>query len=111
MKSRVTADQEMRQLNVKLALEDSEFLQDVLRPELGLPYNAEAARELSLGSGLGSTFRPTSSRCSSVTLRSTTSTSWRTYKWCFTNATKRSLKNGLSRRDSLRRSCNDGWDT
>jgi hypothetical protein len=46
MKSRVTADQEMRQLNVKLAREDSEFVQDVLRPQLGLPYNAEAVREL-----------------------------------------------------------------
>lgn len=44
MNSRVTADQEMRQFNVKLAPEGSEFVQDVLRPQLGLPYNnGEAA--------------------------------------------------------------------
>ena len=45
-KSRVTADQEMRQLNVKLAPEDSEFVQAVLRPRLGVAYNAEAIREV-----------------------------------------------------------------
>jgi hypothetical protein len=45
-KSRVTADQGMRQLNVKLAPEDSEFVQAVLRPWLGVAYNAEAVREV-----------------------------------------------------------------
>jgi hypothetical protein len=45
-KSRVTADLEMRQLNVKVAPEDSEFVEDVLRPKLGFPYNAEAVREV-----------------------------------------------------------------
>jgi hypothetical protein len=45
-KSRITDEQGMRQLNVKLPREDSEFLQEVLRPQLNLPYNAEAVREL-----------------------------------------------------------------
>lgn len=46
MKSRITDEQEMRQLNVKLFQEDSEFVQYVLRPELNLPYNAEAVPEV-----------------------------------------------------------------
>ena len=45
-KSRVSADQEMRQLNLKVPAEDSEFVQQVLRPQLGFPYNAEAVREV-----------------------------------------------------------------
>ena len=45
-KSRVTADQEMRQLNVKVLPQDSEFIQEVLRPQLGVPYNADAVREV-----------------------------------------------------------------
>src|SRR5271154_4803463 len=40
------ADQEMRQLNVKVPPEDANFVQEVLRPQLGFPYNAEAVREV-----------------------------------------------------------------
>jgi len=45
-KSRVSADQEMRHLNVKLSPEDAGFVQDVLRSQLAVPYNAEAVREV-----------------------------------------------------------------
>jgi hypothetical protein len=45
-KSPIPADQEMRQLNVKVPPEDSEYVQEVLRPQLGFPYNAEAVREV-----------------------------------------------------------------
>lgn len=45
-KSRVTAEQEMRQLNVKVSQEDSEFIQEILRLQLGVPYNADAVREV-----------------------------------------------------------------
>ncbi len=36
----------MRQLNVKVPPEDANFVQEVLRPQLGFPYNAEAVREV-----------------------------------------------------------------
>jgi hypothetical protein len=45
-KSRVTAEQEMRQLNVKVLPQDSEFIQEVLRPQLGVPYNADVVLEV-----------------------------------------------------------------
>ena len=45
-KSRVTADLQMRQVNVRVTAEDSEFVQSVLRPQLGLPYNADVVREV-----------------------------------------------------------------
>ena len=45
-KSRITDEQGMRQLNVKLPPEDSEFVQNVLRPQLNVPYNADALREV-----------------------------------------------------------------
>ncbi|MGO9829686.1 MAG: hypothetical protein ACLPJH_06060 [Myxococcaceae bacterium] len=45
-KTPLPADQEMRQLNVKVPPEDANFVQEVLRPQLGFPYNAEAVREV-----------------------------------------------------------------
>ncbi len=45
-KTPMPADQEMRQLNVKVPPEDAHFVQEVLRPALGFPYNAEAVREV-----------------------------------------------------------------
>ena len=45
-KTPLPADQEMRQLNVKVPPEDANFVQEVLRPALGFPYNAEAVREV-----------------------------------------------------------------
>jgi hypothetical protein len=45
-KTPVPPDQETRQLNIKLAPVDSEFIQATLREQLGLPYNAEAVREV-----------------------------------------------------------------
>jgi hypothetical protein len=43
-KTPIPREYETRQLNIKLAPEDSEYLQEALRPHLGLPYNAEAVR-------------------------------------------------------------------
>jgi hypothetical protein len=34
------------ELNIKLAPEDSEYIQETLRQQLGLPYNSEAVREV-----------------------------------------------------------------
>jgi hypothetical protein len=45
-KTPLPADQEMRQLNVKVPPEDANYVQEVLRPQLGFPYNAEAVREV-----------------------------------------------------------------
>jgi hypothetical protein len=45
-KTPMPVDQEMRQLNVKVPPEDAHFVQEVLRPTLGFPYNAEAVREV-----------------------------------------------------------------
>jgi hypothetical protein len=45
-KTPIPPEQETRQLNIKLAPEDSEYLQETLRQHLGLPYNAEAVREV-----------------------------------------------------------------
>jgi hypothetical protein len=45
-KTPIPPEQETRQLNIKLAPEDSEYLQETLRQDLGLPYNAEAVREV-----------------------------------------------------------------
>ena len=45
-KTPIPPEQETRQLNVKLALEDLDFLQRNLRPTLGLPYDAETVREV-----------------------------------------------------------------
>lgn len=45
-KTSLSAEHEMRQLNVKLAPEDASFVQEGLRQQLGVPYNAEAVREV-----------------------------------------------------------------
>jgi hypothetical protein len=45
-KTPIPPAQETRQLNIKLAPEDSEYLQETLRQHLGLPYNAETVREV-----------------------------------------------------------------
>jgi hypothetical protein len=45
-KTPIPPEQETRQLNIKLAPEDSEYIQETLRQHLGLPYNAEAVREV-----------------------------------------------------------------
>jgi hypothetical protein len=45
-KTPIPPEQETRQLNINLAPEDSEYIQETLRQQLGLPYNAEAVREV-----------------------------------------------------------------
>jgi hypothetical protein len=45
-KTPIPPEQETRQLNVKLAPEDLDYLQRILRPALGLPYDAETVREV-----------------------------------------------------------------
>lgn len=45
-KTSLSAEHEMRQLNVKLAAEDASFVGEELRQQLGVPYNAEAVREV-----------------------------------------------------------------
>jgi hypothetical protein len=45
-KTPIPPEQETRQLNVKLASEDLDYLQRILRPALGLPYDAETVREV-----------------------------------------------------------------
>jgi hypothetical protein len=45
-KTPIPPEQETRQLNVKLAPEDFDYLQRILRPALGLPYDAETVREV-----------------------------------------------------------------
>ena len=45
-KTPLLPDEASRQLNVKLPLEDADFIGQVLRPALGVGYNAEAIREV-----------------------------------------------------------------
>lgn len=45
-KTPIPPEQETRQLNVKLALEDLDFLQRILRPALAFPYDAETVRDV-----------------------------------------------------------------
>jgi hypothetical protein len=45
-KTPIPPEQETQQLNVKLAPEDLDYLQRILRPALGLPYDAETVREV-----------------------------------------------------------------
>jgi hypothetical protein len=45
-KTPIPPEQETRQLNIKLAPDDSDYIQDTLRKQLDLPYNAEAVREV-----------------------------------------------------------------
>ncbi len=42
----IPPEQQTRQLNVKLAPEDLDYLQRILRPALGFPYDAETVREV-----------------------------------------------------------------
>jgi hypothetical protein len=107
MKSRVTADQEIRQLNVKLAPEDSEFVQDVLRPQLGLPYNAEAVRELIARLRTWFYLPAPVVHTLEQDAELHMSTSWRTYRCSFTSATSRSPHTAPSYRGSPRWSCSN----
>ena len=42
----IPPEQQTRQLNVKLSPEDLDYLQRILRPALGFPYDAETVREV-----------------------------------------------------------------
>jgi hypothetical protein len=99
MKSRVTADQEMRQLNVKLAQRTRSSCRTYSAYSPDFPTMRKRCANSLLGSARGSTSRRLFSVRSSMP-SCITSTLWRTYRCSFTSATSRSPHTAPSHRGS-----------